>query len=128
GRSWNWDSSKVTAGDFNGDGKADVAVLYNYDKVDGRNKSALWVFYGTDTGFRDPVKFWESGVPGSIDGWNWNSSELTAGDFNGDGKADIGITYDYGQSADGRNETALWTFTSKGDGFNEPRKVWTNKL
>ncbi|MDT0450862.1 FG-GAP-like repeat-containing protein [Streptomyces hesseae] len=129
GRSWNWDTSKVAAGDFNGDGKADVAVLYGYDKTnDGRNKSALWMFYGTDTGFRDPLKLWESGVPGSIDAWNWNASELTAGDFNGDGKTDVGITYDYGQSTDGRNETGLWTFTSKGDGFNEPRKVWTNKL
>ncbi|MEU4209052.1 VCBS repeat-containing protein [Streptomyces sp. NPDC026206] len=125
--SWSWDSSKIASGDFDGDGKVDVAVLYDYGVVDGRNKTGLWVFPGTDNGFGDPRKVWESGK-GSTDSWNWNTSELTAGDFNGDGKADISVTYDFGQGADGRNEAALWTFTSKGDGFNEPRKVWTNKL
>ncbi|MEV5241150.1 FG-GAP-like repeat-containing protein [Streptomyces cinnamoneus] len=126
--SWSWDTSKITAGDFDGDGKTDLAVLYGYDKTaDGRNRTALWVFPGTENGFSDPRKVWESGT-GSVTSWNWNTSELTAGDFNGDGKADIGVTYDFGQGSDGRNEAVLWTFTSKGDGFNEPRPVWTNKL
>ncbi|MFD6919556.1 S8 family serine peptidase, partial [Streptomyces sp. NPDC059944] len=119
--SWNWSLSKTLSGDFNGDGKSDVAVLYKYaDTSDGRHHSALWTFTSTGSGFNSPVRVWDSGS-GS---WDWDSSELVAGDFNGDGKSDVGALYKYANTSDGRGRSALWTFTSTGAGFNAPAKLW----
>ncbi|MFD7062780.1 FG-GAP repeat domain-containing protein, partial [Streptomyces sp. NPDC059906] len=116
-KSWNWDRSKVTSGDFNGDGKTDIGVLYNNGQTeDSRNKSALWTFTSTGSGFANPLRKWDSGS-GS---WNADASKLTAGDFDGDGRTDIGVLYGYGQDADGTNRTGLWKFTSTGAGFNNP--------
>ncbi|MHC0434426.1 transglycosylase family protein, partial [Streptomyces sp. O3] len=40
GFSWTWASSKPVAGDFDGDGKGDISVLYNNGKqADGRYKT-----------------------------------------------------------------------------------------
>jgi len=66
------------------------------------------------------VKVWDSGT-GS---WSWDRSKLVAGDFNGDGKDDVGVSYDYGTRSDGRVRSGLWTFTSSDDGFNTPVKHW----
>ncbi|MFJ6722630.1 transglycosylase family protein [Streptomyces sp. NPDC091259] len=120
--SWNWDRSKVTTGDFNGDGKSDIGVLYNNGQdADGTNHTALWTFTSTGSGFSAPVKKWDSSSS-----WNWNRSKLTSGDFDGDGKTDVGVFYNNGQQADGTNLSALWTFTSTGSGFNAPVKKWDN--
>ncbi|MDX3455832.1 S8 family serine peptidase, partial [Streptomyces sp. ME02-8801-2C] len=109
GGSWDGTLSKPVSGDFNGDGKSDVAVLYKYaNTADGRGHSALWTFTSTGTGFNNPAKVWDSGA-GS---WTWDSSKLVAGDFNGDGKSDVAVLYRYANTADGRGHSALWTFTS----------------
>lgn len=118
--SWHCNRSKLTAGDFNGDGKSDVGVLYNDGRQpDGINKSALWTATGTGTGFGAPVKKWES-----ADSWNADASKMTAGDFDGDGRADIGVLYNYGQNTQGTNRSGLWTFTSNRTGLNAPTRVW----
>ncbi|MCT9008046.1 S8 family serine peptidase [Streptomyces rhizosphaerihabitans] len=119
--SWNWSLSKTLSGDFNGDGNSDAAVLYKYaDTSDGRGHSALWTFTSTGTDFNNPVKVWDSGTGD----WDWDNSELVAGDFNGDGKSDVGALYKYANTSDGRGHSALWTFTSTGAGFNKPVKLW----
>ncbi|MEU8620620.1 VCBS repeat-containing protein, partial [Streptomyces sp. NPDC048623] len=122
--SWSWDRSKPFAGDFNGDGKADVGVLYNNGAdAEGNNHTRLWTFTSTGTGFGGPVNAWDNDdrTTGS---WNADSSKVTAGDFNGDGRADVGVLYNNGSDADGTNHTALWSFTSTGTAFGGPVKGW----
>ncbi|MET9951464.1 transglycosylase family protein [Streptomyces sp. NPDC006339] len=119
--SWSWTRSKVVAGDYTGDGRSDIGVLYDNGKAsDGRNQAALWTLASTGTDFTNPSKKWDSGT-GS---WNAEMSKVTAGDFNGDGRTDIGVLYGYGQQSDGTNRTGLWKFTSTGTDFTNPVMSW----
>ncbi|MGA5135093.1 transglycosylase family protein [Streptomyces olivoreticuli] len=111
-------------GDFNGDGKADIAILYGYDREGKDNHTALWTLLSTDRGsFATPVKVWDNLEAGS-GSWDWANSKIVAGDFNGDGRTDIGVLYNEGQDDTKNNRTALWTFTSNGSGFDKPVKQW----
>ncbi|MES4879312.1 trypsin-like serine protease, partial [Streptomyces sp. NPDC000349] len=122
GGSWDWGRSKVVPGDFDGDGRGDVGVLYDYGRQsDGANRTALWTLTSSGSGFGKPVKVWDSADGGS---WTWSRSKVVSGDFDGDGRGDVGLLYDYGQGSDGANRTALWTLTSSGSGFGKPVKVW----
>ncbi|MET9951465.1 FG-GAP-like repeat-containing protein [Streptomyces sp. NPDC006339] len=124
--SWNWDRSKVTTGDFNGDGKDDVGVLYNNGQnADNVNVTAMWTFTSTGTGFSGPSKKWDN-ITTNFGSWNWNRSKVTTGDFNNDGKDDVGLLYNNGKNADDVNVTALWTMTSTGSDFTNPSKKWDN--
>ncbi|MFE2531352.1 S8 family serine peptidase, partial [Streptomyces sp. NPDC059371] len=108
-------------GDVSGDGKSDAAYLYDYGaNSDGTSHSALWLQTSNGAGFNNPVRQWDSGT-GS---WNWSLSKTLSGDFNGDGKSDVAVLYEYADTSDGRGHSALWTFTSTGTGFNKPVKLW----
>ncbi|MFE2560345.1 trypsin-like serine protease [Streptomyces sp. NPDC059352] len=119
--SWNWDLIKPVAGDFNDDGKTDIAALYNLGaQAGGGFRTRLWTFTSNGTGFDAPVLKWDSGTAS----WNWDLIKPVAGDFNGDGKTDIAALYDLGQQADQSYRTRLWTFTSNGTGFDAPVLKW----
>lgn len=113
--SWNTSLMKHTTGDFNGDGIGDVAAVYGYE--DGR--VSLWTWLGNTQGkFATPFESWK--VPAG--NWSFKRMRLNSGDFNGDGRDDLGVWYDY---ADGRD--ALWTFTANvRGGFNAPFTSWTS--
>ncbi|MYV68442.1 esterase, partial [Streptomyces sp. SID2131] len=66
-----------TTGDFNGDGKDDIAVLYdNGRNADGLYQTGLWTYLSTGSGFANPVKAWDS-VGSGFGSWNWDRSKVT---------------------------------------------------
>jgi len=58
------DRMKPIAGDFTGDGRADVGHLYDYANAE----TGLWVLASTGGGFGAETRRWDSG-PGVLD-WN----------------------------------------------------------
>ncbi|MGW7090489.1 FG-GAP-like repeat-containing protein [Streptomyces sp. NPDC054874] len=116
-----WSKSKVTSGDYNGDGKDDVAVFYDSGSSDTGQVSSLYTFNSTGTGFANPRKTWTT--PG---GFTWSAGQVTSGDYDTDGKDDIAVLYNGGKSADGKFASSLYTFSSNGTAFDNPRKTWTS--
>src|SRR5262249_49174904 len=69
--SWPGTANYTYVGDFDGDGKTDLAAS---------NNGQIWVLHSTGTSFTQQTWMTSSGNWGS---WTW------VADFNGDGKADI---------------------------------------
>ena len=78
----------VSVGDFNGDGKTDLAVT-NMNS----NTVSVLLRNATNTGFDSKVDFATSSTPTSF----------SVGDFNGDGKTDLAVTCGYSVSVLLRN-------------------------
>ncbi len=96
-------NSKLIGGDFNGDGKLDLAISYFGDANTGLG-GAVFILLGNGDGtFGAPQQVNAGPNPGS----------LAAADFNGDGKLDLAVAND-----DTPNVSIL---TGKGDGtFGSP--------
>ncbi|MEU0148566.1 VCBS repeat-containing protein, partial [Streptomyces sp. NPDC006288] len=103
----------LQAGDFNGDGRDDIAAWYDY--ADGSDK--LWTFTAdVRGGFNNPFASYTSAT------WTRAMSKLTVGDFNGDGRDDIGALYGYGATS-----VKLWTFQAQPTGgFAYPVVAWSH--
>ncbi|UNO41740.1 FG-GAP-like repeat-containing protein [Streptomyces sp. MST-110588] len=107
----NWTTMReLTAGDFNGDGKVDLLAVQNKD-------GSLWLYAGDGKGSI------AGGGARKQMGTNWNTmQDLTAGDFNGDGKVDlIGVE---------ESSEMLWLYTGDGKGGiggeSTRKKIGTN--
>ncbi|MFG2609063.1 esterase, partial [Streptomyces anulatus] len=122
--SFDWSKSKPVPGDFNGDGKDDLAVFYNGGQAaDGKYVSLVFTFTSNGAAFNNPTTSWTSS--GSF---NWNVGLPTSGDYDKDGKDDLGVLYEGGTAADGRRLDSLFTFTSTGTGVKAPVKNWTGSV
>jgi hypothetical protein len=113
---WNVDQVKFVTGDFDADGRDDIAALYGY----ADHHVTMFSFLAQPTGgFQASLPSWTS------TGWgDWNRTYIQSGDFNGDTRDDIAAWYDY---ADGHD--ALHTFLSYADGtgrFNTPTQSWNS--
>ncbi|MFD2122987.1 hypothetical protein ACFSNO_31735, partial [Streptomyces cirratus] len=121
---------KPVAADFDGDGRRTDDVvrplrlrLLRRQQPDGTVRVFTSARTGTGIGFKNPRLVWDS-LQDPVRSWNWAASKPGRRDyFDGDGKADLGVLYNYGRTAD-RNRTGLWTFTATASGFGRPRQVW----
>jgi len=97
---------QTIAGDFDGDGDSDIAVVYYYSNAETR----VHVFKSNGTGF---VYSGSSGWWGSAGGYNANMVKFAvAGKFNSDNKDDLALFYDYGGG-----ETRIHVLLSTGTSF-----------
>ena len=81
---------RVAVGDFNGDGKDDIAAMYEYNN----NTMKIHVWLSTGSSFNGFYSWLDSMTPGSYEPARV-TGRFVAGDFNGDGKDDLAAMYKY---------------------------------
>ncbi len=100
-------AGRMVAGDFNGDGRDDIAVFYDY----GSNKARIHVLLSTGSRFtyQGDAGWWRTDGGYSL---ARVGDRMVAGDFDGDGRDDIAVFYDYGS-----NRARIHVLLSTGTAF-----------
>ncbi|WP_328537627.1 FG-GAP and VCBS repeat-containing protein [Streptomyces sp. NBC_00344] len=103
-------------GDFNGDGYRDIAVVAPLATVNGKaGAGSVSILYGSKSGAGaskiQTVSQNSAGVPGDAEKNDYFGGMSIAGDFDGDGYADLAVGSsgeDVGSDIDGGSVTILW--------------------
>ena len=101
------------SGDFNGDGNADIVVIYDY----GGGQTNVIVWLGSGTSFSSG-KIWYDSGPNGLNP-NLIKGRIVSGDFTNDGRADIAMIYDCGNAL-----SQLYVLVSTGTSFT--RQLWAD--
>jgi|GEM_PF-1949579 len=113
-----WDEQKYVAGDFNGDGKDDIAKIFkgsNNDSPDWTYGAYIDVYQSNGSGFT--MRRW-----GDNQGAYWDQQKYVAGDFNDDGKDDIAKIY--GLNNGFENAVYIDVYQSNGSDFTFTMSRW----
>ena len=100
-------------GDIDGDGKADLVQLYQYDN----NEVRMWVNYSDGTRFTGWAQHWHSGGPNT---YSAARTKMVVTDATGDGKADVVHYYDNGSTKQ------ITVFRSNGRAAFSAPAMWMN--
>jgi disulfide bond formation protein DsbB len=98
----------LAAGNFDGDGFTDLAIGAPLENVDGMmDAGAVYVIYGSLTGLASAgSQVWHQDSPGILNASETDDQfggDVAAGDFNGDGRAELAISAhseDFGSDSD----------------------------
>ncbi len=103
----------VLPGDYNGDGKTDLATL----SQEGQGGWGQWIAVELSTGSGFASQTWASATPGHMRNGGGSAADYTVvpGDYNGDGKTDLATL---SQSRPGVWSTSIVVDLSVGSGFN----------
>jgi len=99
----------LSVGDFNGDGKADIAIVESEAEASGIHSTNIWVRLGNGDGtLQAAVSYGVGSDPNSV----------VAGDFNGDGKLDLAVAHSgsYDQSSGTYADRGVSILLGHGDG------------
>ena len=122
-RSWtsktfgSYDRMRLTSGDYNGDGRTDIAGFYNY--ADASIGLFTWIAR-PDGGFAIPTRSWFA--PAQPTWGEIGRIKVFSGDFNKDGRTDVGAFYGY---ADTKVALLTWIANATG-GFAAPTTAWSS--
>ncbi|GGP39780.1 hypothetical protein GCM10010278_15570 [Streptomyces melanogenes] len=120
---WGSGTKYLNSGDFNGDGKTDLALLYDYTAGHVRLFTLTADSKGNAT-FGGAVSRWDA------TNWGTGTKYLTTGDYNGDHKTDIALFYDHGTAGatcagNAHQSVSIFTADPNGTGnLHNPTKVW----
>ena len=121
--------SKLVAGDFDGDGRADIAILYDASTASCPSHTLLIVLRSTGSAFQGSI-WWDSAPnpPIGCGSYTWSRARALAGNFSGhaNGMADVAVLYDNSGDADCPTQyaTTLHIFQSTGSNFNNFTRAW----
>jgi hypothetical protein len=115
-----WFGTSLAAGDFNGDGYADLAIGVRGENVSFlRDAGAVNILYGSASGLGTAnAQIWDqstAGVPGDPEEFDYFGEALAVGDFDADGFADLAVGVpgeDIGGIADAGSVYILYGSTS----------------
>ena len=109
---WSVPNTKfLTSGDYDGDGKTEIAAIYDY----GNNDMGVLVFKPNGTSFDLSIWFRSGRNMWSVP----RTRFVTSGDYDGDGKAEIAAIYDYGNS-----DMGILVFKSMSDAYSFDLFTW----